>query len=89
MFKITGTIKKDSFSLVYEDGKISGDETAVTRAREESMKNHGPVGLHPDVIESDYLSQEIPAYALITSYVFDDIEEEENDWEEAPDDAVF
>lgn len=89
MFKITGQIKNETYSLTYEDGKIFGDDLAVTLAREESKKNHGPIGLHPEVIDSDYLSQEIPAYALITSFVFDEVEIEENDWEEVPDDAVF
>jgi hypothetical protein len=89
MFTITGLIKNTTYSLTYDDGRLSGDDLAVTLAREESKKDHGPIGLHPEVIDSDYLSQEIPAYALITSFVFDEVEIEENDWEDVPDDAVF
>ena len=89
MFTITGSIKNKTCSITYDEGKLSGDEKAVSLAREEAKKDHGPVGLHPEVIESDYLSQEIPAYALIYSFVFDSVESEENDWEPAPDDAVF
>jgi len=89
MFTITGFINKGKYTLNYTEGELSGDKEAVHKATEESKINHGSVGFHPDVIESEYLSQEIPAYALITSFVFDSIESEENDWEAVPDNAVF
>lgn len=89
MFTITGKIKASIYTLTYIDGVLSGNDYAIEIAESEARKDHGSLGLQPDALDSGYLSQEIPAYALITSHVFESIDSEENDWERAPDDAVF
>ncbi len=89
MFTIRGEIDRKVYSIKYLDGKLSGDELAVSRALAESNRDHGIVGLGPDALIGDYLSQEIPAHELISNFVFDTITAEENDWEKIPDDAIF
>lgn len=89
MFTIQGLIQDKNYTLTYTDGLLTGDPEVIQKAIAESKIDHGSVGIQPEVIESNYLSQEIPAYDLITRFVFDLIESEDNDWESVPEDSVF
>lgn len=89
MFKITGVINNTKCTLTYLDGKITGDEVAVSKTLHEANKNHGQLGLHPTTLDSDYLTLELPARMLIETYVFEKIESNEDDWEPCPENAIF
>ena len=80
MFYLIGTINQVEYSLSYTKGKLSGDPEAMNKAQEESLKDHGDLGLMPESITSNYLDNEHAAYNLIKNYVFDEITRSNKDW---------
>ena len=86
MFIITGEINGKQYQLKYDNGVLSGDEYVIKKAKEENLKNHGNLGMPPST-KSNYLDCEDAAHMLITTYVFDEVISQENDWPEIPEDA--
>ena len=80
MFYLIGTINNTEYSLSYNNGKLSGDSEAIQKAQEENLKDHGDLGLIPESVTSNYLSNELAAYNLIKNYVFDEITRSNKDW---------
>lgn len=88
MFYLIGTINNTEYSLSYTKGQLSGDPEALKKAQEENLKDHGDLGLMPESVTSNYLSNELAAYNLIKNYVFDEITRSNKDWENRKD-VVF
>ncbi|MCL2722589.1 MAG: hypothetical protein FWD47_14765 [Treponema sp.] len=86
MFSITGKINGEKYILKYNNKILDGDELATSKAKEENLKNHGNLGMPPNV-KANYLSCEDSAHMLITTYVFDEIISQEDDWPEIPENA--
>ena len=88
MFYLIGTINNTEYSLSYTKGQLSGDPEALKKAQEKNLKDHGDLGLMPESVTSNYLSNELAAYNLIKNYVFDEITRSNKDWENRKD-VVF
>ncbi len=80
MFYLIGTINNTEYSLSYNNGQLSDDHEAIQKAREENQKEHGDLGLMPDSVTSNYLSNELAAYNLIKNFVFEKITRSNKDW---------
>ena len=80
MFYLIGTIHNSEYSLSYTNCPLSGDPEAIQKAQEENQKEHGDLGLMPESVTSNYLSNELAAYNLINNYVFEKITRSNKDW---------
>jgi hypothetical protein len=81
MFIITGTIQGNTATIKYDNGILSGDNSIINKAKEENIKKHGYLGLAPNCKDNNYLSDELPAHALLTKHVFETVVSQDNDWE--------
>ena len=80
MFTVKGIINGKTLSLKWHDGKLTGDEEAVTKALEENKKEYGWLGLGAEVVNKNYINDSYPAHHLIVKYVFEKVLEETNDF---------
>ncbi len=80
MFYLIGTINNTEYSLSYTNGQLSGDHEAIQKAQEENQKEHGDLGLMPESVTSNYLSNELAAYNLIKTFVFEKVTRSNKDW---------
>lgn len=80
MFYLIGTINKTEYSLSYTNGQLSGDPEALQKAQEENLKDHGDLGLIPERVTSNYLSNELAAFNLIKNFVFEKITRSNKNW---------
>jgi hypothetical protein len=89
MFSVIGKIGEETLAVQYKDTGLSGDQRAVAKAQIENQKNHGYLGLMPDVVPDHYLDLEIAAYYLMTRFVFESVIAEQNDWEQDEPDMIY
>jgi len=89
MFSMTGTVQGRTASLLWKDGILSGDKIALDKAQYENTQEHGYLGAVPNCLNSNYLTDELPARGLLRLHVFDAITREENDDDPYNPNAVY
>jgi len=82
VFEIRGKINGQENHLVFHDGKVTGDEQAVSRFLAESRVDHGRLGLGNEMwsFKDGYLNSDFPARDLAVSFVFDEVDSFKDDW---------